>query len=160
MLKRRWVYRIALGLAVAISLLVASYGYGNYRLYKAQHDYEREKAAEYQTYQARQQQSGAEVASPVLSDRVEPEQRDYATYYDLKAQQDMAEWTYSMLWVGIIGLIASAVGIAFVYENLRESRLQFVRSRESHVLERRAFLSFECTDIVKKAPRSQVTSLA
>lgn len=141
MLKRRWIYRIALGLAVAVSLAVAIYWYCGYRAYQVQHSFERNQAANYQTYEAAQKKAVAEGAVSVVSDGVEPEQRDYPTYYDLKAQQDMAEWTYSLLGVGIVGLIASAVGIGFVYENLREMRRQSEVAEKTSVEERRAWIS-------------------
>lgn len=55
------------------------------------------------------------------SARPEPSalQADWANWYDLKAQQEMAEWAYSLLWVGIIGLATSIAGVGFILLNLR-----------------------------------------
>lgn len=49
---------------------------------------------------------------------------------DLRAQQDMAGATLVLMATGIIGLLASVVGIIFVYENLREMRNQTLATRE------------------------------
>lgn len=64
---------------------------------------------------------------------------DYALY-NLSAQQDIAEWTYSMFWVGVLGLLASIVGIGFVYGNLREMRAQTLATREVGEKQTRAYV--------------------
>ncbi|WP_417495534.1 hypothetical protein [Maricaulis sp.] len=57
-----------------------------------------------------------------LAERIDAEQERQATIADLSAQSDMAKWTFAMLWVGMVGLIVSVVGIFVIYETLRESR--------------------------------------
>lgn len=49
---------------------------------------------------------------------------------DLRAQQDMAGATIVLMATGIVGLLASVVGIILVYENLREMRRQTLATRE------------------------------
>lgn len=46
------------------------------------------------------------------------------TRQNLRAQQDMASATIVLMIAGVIGLVASVVGILLVYENLREMRKQ------------------------------------
>ncbi|KCZ60830.1 hypothetical protein [Hyphomonas chukchiensis] len=46
------------------------------------------------------------------------------THQDLRAQQDVAGATIVLMAMGVVGLLASMVGIALVYENLFEMRKQ------------------------------------
>lgn len=43
--------------------------------------------------------------------------------YDLRAQQDMAEWAYSLLWVGVANLVVTAVGVIYVGLTLRQTQV-------------------------------------
>ena len=141
--ERDWRYIAALGCAVLISTLVAGYGYSNFRSYQRQHEYERVKATEHQAYEIEENVSGSKGGFPGTDQIAPTKHTDAATYYDLKAQQDMSEWTYSMLWVGIVGLLASVVGIGFVYANLREMQAQTLATREIGESQTRAWVLYQ-----------------
>lgn len=71
------------------------------------------------------------------------------THQDLRAQQDVAGATIVLMVMGVVGLVASMVGIALVYENLREMRRQTLATREigenqskSYAWVREAMISF------------------
>ena len=147
MSERDRYYRFALGGAVLVFTGAALFGWWRFDLYQSQHSYERQKAAEYQANQAAQEIAVCRFPSVCLDDAAgitpNPQTKtpDYATYYDLKAQQDMSEWTYALLWVGVLGLIATVIGIAFVYENLRETRRMTIATREIGEAQSRAYLT-------------------
>lgn len=42
---------------------------------------------------------------------------------DLRAQEEMADWAESMVWISLAGLAATSVGIVYVALTLRETRL-------------------------------------
>lgn len=130
MFERDRYYGLALGGACLAFAAIILVGWSNFNSYQAQHAYERQKVSEYQAFQSTEKAAVCSAPTVCVNTltRVVPnpdaKTPDYPAYFDLKAQQDMSEWTYSLLWVGILGLIATVVGIGFVYENLREMRRQ------------------------------------
>lgn len=62
-------------------------------------------------YQADHALERAEVATP-----------SNAVRHDLKAQQDVAEWAYSSLWISVLGVALTGTGIVFIALTLNETR--------------------------------------
>jgi hypothetical protein len=146
MSERDQYYAIALGAACLAFAAIAFVGWSNFNSYQAQHANERQKVAEYQAHQISETVPicsvptvCSEYAAGALAYE-KPKASEHPAYFDLKAQQDMSEWTYSLLWVGVLGLIATVVGIGFVYENLREMRAQTGINREIGENQVRAFV--------------------
>ena len=112
-------------------------------MYQAQHANERQQVLGLHTLQAKQADARSDIERP------DPQKEfDYRAYYDLKSQQDMSEWTYSLLWVGIIGLLASAIGIGFVYANLREMQAQTELDRGVGENQVRAFVHASAATLI------------
>ncbi|MHA7899506.1 MAG: hypothetical protein ACX94B_06535 [Henriciella sp.] len=156
--------KLAVGVFGLIVLALSVYGWMNFKSYQREHAYEREKASEY--YASGVGENEQRIEPPVAGDvkTQRPTASNYAAYYDLKAQQDMAEWAYSLLWVGIIGLLTSIVGVAFVYQNLREMRNQTRATREIGENQSKAYawvagVSVAFPDSISEEPKELLTRL-
>ncbi len=137
--------------------------------YQHQHAEERQQAAANHTPDTRQQietsctRLGAGSRTEALSCVTEiPDANsgDSYTKYDLKAQQDMAEWALAMFIATLFGLGISGVGLWYVREALllnrdatehaanaaKLAREANDQARSQFVAERRPWLSYEVVD--------------
>lgn len=112
-------YLAALLAVAAFCVCTALYGWRNFEAYQYQHQLER---------------------NAVIEGERDGETAKLREVIALKAEQDMAEWTYSLLWIGIIGLATSVVGIWFVFGNLLEMRRQTANQQSVGENQVRAFV--------------------
>lgn len=68
-------------------------------------------------------------------------QRLSVSMYDLKAQQEMAEWSYALFWLGFVSLVASIAGIGFVLMNLLALNEQNLMARRFGEAQTRPYLT-------------------
>lgn len=132
--------------AIFLALAFSAYGYTSFWKYQRDHASERQCAAA--SYQ--EQSSGERkpeclrVASAKPSeksaDAADPPSRDSTAYYDLKAQQDVAEWTYVVMISGLLGLAATVVGTVFVYWNLQAVREDIRQSKVANRIQLQSLL--------------------
>lgn len=104
---------------LAICIPMAVYGYGNWKAY---HSWNLE-------------------AHQAVKPALHAASSDWIDWYDLKAQQEMSEWAYALLWIGIIGLVTSVAGIGFIFLNLRSLNEQNRIAQETGEAQTRPFLA-------------------
>jgi len=113
--------------AFGIVAVLAAYGWGNFALYQVAHRNQgNEVAAQTRDNPPEQFQTKCVWRGFSHFECITPHQgaqgADPASNYDLRAQQDMAEWAYSLLWVSIVSTFVTACGVIYVALTLNETR--------------------------------------
>lgn len=120
------------GLLILILVLTGLWHVASYNQNQSQ---QREAAA---TYEIAERESisecgelstGFDKAVCLIQNMQASEEQERARH-DLHAQHDMATWAVALLWVGIVGLVTSAAGIALIYATLHETRNMTAATRE------------------------------
>ena len=150
MSKSYWIAAIASASAIILIAALASgvYYYSN-NASRAQ-----DAASQYRAYAERT--VSCEEVIPLseryacLLDAIEAEQQRIYSAADLQAQQDMAVWTFGMLWVSIAMLFVTGLGVTYVALTLEEARAATVAATSAANITReigqkqvRAYLSVE-----------------
>jgi hypothetical protein len=131
-----WLRNAAIGL-IGASILTAFAAWGAWSLVEYQNDHteKREKAAAYQTEHSAKQgeslcvQIPGKRASACVTNPPDTDANAKYTEYDLRAQQDMAEWAFVMVLVGLAGLGATVAGLIYIIRayNLNASATDYAR---------------------------------
>lgn len=150
MSRGHWL-RHAFAWAVGACLLaiIGAWGWNLLAAYRAQHANERTHASQYKHDSA----NGVviECLSRVdppsftegiicLANAIEANREAKRSDYDLKAQQEMAEWAFGMLLVSIAGLAVTTIGVLFVLQSLRLARAAVDRAAEANRLSQEAII--------------------
>jgi hypothetical protein len=142
MLSRYRLQYLAVGIvvtAVALGLVIAGLlGWASLKGYQIDHANERVSATQHQENSAEDaaQKCLGEVDVPsfaqgvkCLAEAINGNREAEYSKYDLKAQQEMAEWAYAMalltgagLPIALIGLGVTVAGVFLVLQSLRHSR--------------------------------------
>jgi hypothetical protein len=116
----------AIGAIAALALVAfATLSWLSYREYESQHREERETAANHRTDHRAEQGEAFCVEIPRQRARAcvmqppEPDADAKQAEYDLRAQQDMAQWAYAMFLATVAGLFVTAVGLIYVVRAFR-----------------------------------------
>lgn len=128
LIDRNWVSIVAIAGCAAVFLFIADHGRREVEALERQYTegYQRSTAYEASKFGGKLAVECREPAIGELFDcdigTEKPEQPDYTAQQDLLAQQEMAVRTNGLFWIGILGLIASVIGVGFVYANLVATR--------------------------------------
>lgn len=144
MSKRYWFTATALGLVVIIGLTL--WGWEEFRLYQSEHTDQRQDAAQYETKASTENiHRCIEIGSFAIcyGKTVQPETGEKYTKYDLRAQQDMAEWTYALLLFTVAGTIVGITGLAALFWSLWQTRTVINDTREIGEKQVRAYLAYD-----------------
>ncbi|MGP1274200.1 MAG: hypothetical protein ACQRW7_02130 [Caulobacterales bacterium] len=138
-----WIAGIAL---VALVLGLSFWGATSSLNYIRQNQESQNAAAdEYARYASAKEICGTIIplaARPsCLAERIDTNHQQQHAEADIQAQLDMASWTYAILWVGIVGIVVSVVGIALIFETLRETRTLTIETRRIGEAQVRAYIS-------------------
>lgn len=95
---------------------------------------ERSQAAEAAAHYADHEGECVDTAEPVakaqcISDKRKAIYEQKQAIADLRAQQDMSTWTFALMLLGVVGLLASIAGVFLVFENLKATRELFVADK-------------------------------
>jgi hypothetical protein len=135
MSRRFWV----IGALAVIAVLIFGWtGLTNYWSYQAEHAYERARATNYPHGTAEdvvrkclaETEPSFSKGIICLAQAIESAREAQRAQYDLKAQQDMAEWAYGLLWVSIPGLLISAAGLWGLLWSLQQTRTAIKDNRK------------------------------
>ena len=85
-----------------------------------------------------------------LAEGIKSNRRAKRSEYDLKAQQDMAEWAYGMLLISAFGLIVITVGVLVVLQSLRLARQTVDRAGDANALSSEAMIADQRAWITSK----------
>jgi len=138
--KAIWNLQAALLVGSVIAVAVSAYGWCHFNEYQIQHQDERSRAIKFLEAVDESNERLSANPSSGAPNLMSAAPQHSPALYSLQSQQDMAEWTYSMLWIGVLGLFASVIGIGFVYGNLREMRSQTLATREVGEKQTRAYV--------------------
>ena len=129
---RRDTFKVGLIATVVGAVLVFSYAaIVHFSRYQNEHIEERQNASEHYRSEANEpinlclRSFGEERFGErlrCLSEAIDSAADSAAAKYDLKAQQDMAEWAFAVVLISIAALIATIIGVGFVWATLRETR--------------------------------------
>jgi hypothetical protein len=129
---RRRTFATALGGAIAAtSIIFTVWAYRHVSEYQDEQAQERQSASDDYRREAEQRISFCLDTIPeerlterlrCLSDAIDAAEDSATAKYDLKAQQDMSAWALAVLYVSIAALIATVIGVIFVWRTLREAR--------------------------------------
>lgn len=147
---KRRTFAVALGGIVAVAAIIFTVlGYRHFSEYRREQAQERQGASnDYRRDAEKHIEFCIEaIAEERLSDRLEclsqaidAAEESATAKHDLKAQQDMSAWALGVLYVSMAALIATAIGVVFVWLTLRETR----RIGQAQV---RAYLQFEPVNV-------------
>jgi len=125
-----------------LSFLLPLFGAGYGREYEAEHAQERVSAAQYEHSNVEQavkvclsgqdQPSFAEGVA-CLAQAMEVNQEAKRSAYDLKAQQEMAEWAFAMLLATLATIAVTIIGVIYVARTLALSRHSLIISNRAYV---------------------------
>lgn len=144
---RTWLFSVIFGLAVISAL--AYFSWTSFSRYQDDHAAKRDEIAQYEADAA---ERGEELCGAVLSEEgffrwlacvvegVTADSSAKQAEYDLKAQQDMAEWAFGMLIVTIWIAVTTFVGVVFVGWTLKVTRQMAVDTREMSQSQSRAYV--------------------
>ncbi|PPC87146.1 MAG: hypothetical protein CTY31_05070 [Hyphomicrobium sp.] len=114
--------------------------------YKQEHTRQRQDASGNQSEQVNEQRQATciDVAKkhsfPCLTYGPSAEPSEQYTAYDLKAQQEMAEWALAMVLISVVGVIVTLAATAYVALTLDATREMNRITSEAFAFERRAWM--------------------
>lgn len=133
---RSWVFAIAIGLAItagAITLIGV-----DIHSYQVEHAEQRKNAASYHAESKDQyaklcvkEATGIVATFKCLVDSINSNKAAKRADYDLKAQQDMAEWAYILMWMSAGGLIVSMTGLMAIIYSLYQTKQAIIAAQDT-----------------------------
>ncbi len=159
MLGRYWLRYVVAGAVVVGPIGPTIWGVNQLRWYHAEHANERVSASLYKYDSADgvviKCLDGVDAPSfaegiVCLAGGIEANRRAKRSEYDLKAQQDMAEWAYGILLISAFGLIVITVGVLVVLQSLRLARQTVDRAGDANALSCEAMIADQRAWITSK----------
>jgi hypothetical protein len=92
-----------------------------------------------------------------LAEAIEANREAKRSQYDLKAQQEMAEWAFGMLLVSFGGLLLTGFGVIYVVRAFRVATEANVLTRLALIEENRAYISIGETNPITQHDRVRIT---
>ncbi|WP_421580086.1 hypothetical protein [Shinella sp. M31] len=121
-----------------------------YRNEKTRSEDERKKAAEEIAARCNVILDPTETFRGCVAREIEAYEKQANTDNDLKAQQDMAFWAQAVFWLTSLGTLISAVGLAFVWQSLKQTRQAILTDREVGHAQVRAYVAIDAqTPVVR-----------
>lgn len=149
---RTWLYVFAIGVAIVVIGALFWTSFSSFSTYKQGHSNERNYAAQYyanatqesaKTCGAIMGESGVFDWLTCLAENVGTDGSVKQAEYDLKAQQEMAEWAFGMLIVTIWIAVITLAGVFFVGWTLFATRRMAADTRDIGEAQARAYISGE-----------------
>ncbi len=170
MLRSNWLRYVVVGAVAGIAVgWLVQWGARSFEAYRFQHSNERIQAAKYEYEGAKDYVEGClhgvapsfDKGVACLAEGIEANREAKRSEYDLRAQQDMAEWAYAMFLVTGGGTAIAIFGIVLVFFTFGEARQTNVISREMGQRELRAYVGIEKTEItgveIGSAPKAKLS---
>lgn len=115
------------GLVFAV-IALSIFGWAKLSEYKLEHAEQRQKATTHKPEQAREQRQATCVDAakkhsfPCVVDTEKSADEEKYTEYDLRAQQEMAEWAFGMMYVSGLAVLVTLAATVYVALTLAETR--------------------------------------
>lgn len=142
---RNWRLNAALGI---VAVILVAWFVWEFSQKQSRHTYERDSGAAYENEQRDEGRAycidipGAKL-SFCQQEATPTEPRQQYSHYDLAAQQEMARWAFGLFWIGVAGLVLTALGVFFVARTLDTALASNAGFAESSTRQLRAYVVVE-----------------
>jgi len=145
MSKISWPAFITLGLAATI--LLSYYGWQQLEIYRIEHANQRNDLAKFSAENPEEvwkvctdQSSNFSTALKCMAVSADATREAQLSKYDLQAQQEMAEWAFALLLLGVAGTFSSIAGLIALFLSLAQTRAAIRDNRVLGEAQTRAYV--------------------